>query len=243
MDIIQDYLTKVIDILEEVKNTQTENIEKASEYIAESCRNGGYLYVFGTGHSHIMAEEIYIRAGGLALVRPILEPALMLHEMPNKSTLLERLDGYSKALLKLHKVTEKDVLLIISNSGRNPATVEMALEAKKLNCKVIALTSLQHSSMVSSRHKSGLRLFEAADVVIDTCGPFGDAAYYIKDLDTPVGPTSDILGTAIVQALVTNSIDKMTAKGYIVPVFKSSNVDGADEYNEGLFEKYYGGKL
>jgi uncharacterized phosphosugar-binding protein len=100
----------------------------------------------------------------------------MLHEMPNKSNYLERLEGYSMALLKLYKVSCKDVLIIISNSGRNTATIEMALEAKKLGCKVIAITSLKHSSKVTSRYEGGHRLFEIAHETIDTCADFGDAS-------------------------------------------------------------------
>lgn len=94
--IINKYLDFVISKLKEVQETQSQNIEKAADLIVESCKKGGRFYVFGSGHSHMVAEELYIRAGGLAYVQGILPPELMLHEMPNKSTYLERLDGYSK---------------------------------------------------------------------------------------------------------------------------------------------------
>lgn len=240
MRIAEDYLNHVEKIFDEVKNSQCDNIEKAAELISESCLKGGRFYVFGSGHSHMVAEDIYIRAGGLAYVRGILPPELMLHEMPNKSTLLERLNGYAEALLKLYKVDKNDSIMIVSNSGRNNVPVEMALEAKKIGANVIALTSLKHSTQTTSRHISGKKLYEIADVTIDNGGEKGDAAYKIEGLDTPVGPTSDIIGTALAQALIAEVVDRLVKAGHKPPVFKSSNIDGADEYNEKLFDEYYG---
>lgn len=240
MQVAKDYLNRVGKILEEVTETQCENLEKAAELVVESCMKGGRFYVFGSGHSHMVAEEIYIRAGGLAYVKAILPPELMLHEMPNKSTWLERLDGYSKAILKLYKVDENDTIMIISNSGRNNVPVEMALEAKRLGAKVIAMTSMKHSTQTTSRHSSGKKLYEIADVTLDNGAEKGDAAYYIDGLDTPVGPTSDTIGIALAQALIAETVSKLVEKGHETPVFKSSNVDGADDYNNELFDKYYG---
>lgn len=240
MRVVEDYLRYVSNILNNTIETQCENIEKAANIVSESCLNGGRFYVFGSGHSHMVAEEIYIRAGGLAYVKAILSPELMLHEMPNKSTYLERLDGYSAAMLNLYKVDANDTLMIISNSGRNGVPVEMALEAKKRGTNVIALTSLTHSMQTTSRHASGKKLYEVADVVIDNGAPKGDAAYEIEGLDTPTGPTSDAIGVTIAQALIAQVIDNLVKAGKKPPVFKSSNVDGADDYNNELFDKYYG---
>ncbi|MEG0709260.1 MAG: SIS domain-containing protein [Longicatena sp.] len=240
MSIAKDYLKYVAKILDETMNTQEESIEQAAEYVSQSCANGGRFYVFGSGHSHMVAEEVYIRAGGLAFVKAILPPELMLHEMPNKSTYLERLDGYAKAMLILHKVEEKDTIMIVSNSGRNAVPVEMAIEAKKIGAKVIAMTSMKHSTQTTSRHISGKKMYEVADVVLDNGAPKGDAAFYIEGLDTPTGATSDSIGIALAQALIASSIDKLIKKGIQPPVFKSSNVDGGDEYNNELFDKYYG---
>lgn len=240
MTIAKKYLQYVADILQETMETQEGALEQAAELVCETCLNGGRFYVFGSGHSHMVAEEIYIRAGGLAYVKAILPPELMLHEMPNKSTWLERLNGYSAAMIKLYKVDEKDTIMIISNSGRNPVPVEMALEAKKVGAKVIAMTSMQHSTQTTSRHESGKKLYEVADVILDNGAKKGDAAFQIDGLDTPTGPTSDAIGIALAQALIASTIDKLVQHGHQPPVFKSSNVDGADDYNDALFDKYYG---
>ncbi len=240
MSIAADYLLHVEEILKKTIATQEEALEKAAEMVAESCQKGGRFYVFGSGHSHMVAEEIYIRAGGLAYVKAILPPELMLHEMPNKSTYLERLEGYAEAMLNLYKADEKDTVMVISNSGRNAVPVEMALGAKERGCKVIAMTSLEHSRNTDSRHKSGKKLYEIADVVLDNGACKGDAGFYIEGFDVPTGPTSDSIGIALAQALIAQTIHNLVQKGIQPPVFKISNVDGADAYNDALFDKYYG---
>ncbi|MCJ7843112.1 SIS domain-containing protein [Lederbergia sp. NSJ-179] len=233
-----EYKQYIENVLDDTLEKQMGAMTKASHLVKEAIKNEGRFYVFGTGHSHMIAEEIYNRAGGLALVSAILEPSLMLHEQPNKSTYLERLDGYGEVLLKINNVSKQDVLMIISNSGRNPVPVEMALKAKEMGCNVIAMTSLTHSSQVSSRHTSGKRLFEIADVVLDNGSAFGDAAFTLEGLENPIGPTSTLVGVAMAHMLIIGTVEGLIQDGHEPPVFRSSNVDGADEYNNKLFERY-----
>ena len=196
MSAAADYLLHVEEILKKTIATQEESLLKAADMVTDSCLNNGRFYVLGSGHSHMIAEEIYIRAGGLAYVKAILPPELMLHEMP--------------------------------------------LGAKERGCGVIAMTSLEHSRNTSSRHKSGKKLYEIADVILDNGACKGDAGFYIEGFDVPTGPTSDTIGTALAQALIAQTIQDLVQKGMKPPVFKSSNIDGADEYNDALFDKYYG---
>ena len=231
-----DYLKDIFKALE----GEAGHIDQAAALLADVIEKGGKFYVFGSGHSHMVAEEIYIRAGGLALVKPILPGELMLHQMPNKSTYLERLEGYATAMLKLHKLEGNDAILLISNSGRNVVPVEMAQEAKAMGAKVIVITSLKHSMSGTSRHKSGKKMYEFADVIIDNQAPPGDAGFFVEGVEAPVGPVSDFTGIAIADALVAALVEKLHQKGLETPIFKSSNMDGADEYNNALFDKYYG---
>lgn len=240
MDTAARYFAYAQSKLQEVLEHEMSNIEKAAELVAESCKKGGKFYVFGSGHSHMVAEELYLRAGGLALVHAILPPELMLHEMSQKSTYIERMEGYAKAMVELYKLEEKDTLMVISNSGRNAVPVEMCLEAKKKGAKVIALTSMQHSSGCSSRHSSGKKMYEIADVTIDNCAESGDAGFAIEGMETRVGPISSITGIAIAEALACQVVNNLVKDGMEPPVFRSSNVDGGDAYNQNLYDTYYG---
>ena len=240
METAKRYFAHVQSKLEEVLEHELPNIEKAADFVVESCKQGGKFYVFGTGHSHMIAEELYLRAGGLALVHGILPGEMMLHQMPNKSTYLERIEGYAKAMVELYRLDEKDTIMVISNSGRNAVPVEMCIEAKKVGAKVIAMTNMKHSVSCESRHSSGKKMYELADVAIDNCGDIGDASFPIEGLDTCIGPTSDAVGITIAQALVCEVVDKLVKEGIEPPIFKSSNVDGGDEHNHEMFEKYYG---
>ncbi len=210
--------------LHDAQTTQMENLEKAADKIVASVNAGGNFYVFGSGHSHMIAEELFDRAGGLQFVKAILMPELMLHEMFHKSTNLERLPGYAKAILDLYPVSENDVFLIISNSGRNSVPVEMALEAKKRGAFVIALTSLRHSSQVESRQKDGLKLFEVADLVLDNQAELGDASFVIEGAPAPVAGISDFIGIALAQSLVVLITEKMVKNGQVPPIYISANV-------------------
>lgn len=226
--------------IQEVLDHELPNIEKAAALMAESCLKGGRIYVFGTGHSHLIAEEMYIRAGGLALVHAILPPELMLSSMATKSTMVERIEGYAPALIELYHVEANDTLMVISNSGRNAVPVEMCLAAKEKGAHVVALTSMKHTASCTSRHRSGKKICDIADVTIDNRAEIGDAGLYLEGLRTPIGPVSDGTGIAIAQALICEVVEKLLAAGMEPPVFTSSNVDGGDQVNAALYEKYYG---
>ena len=248
MSIGTRYIEYLQSKLQEVLDNEMPNIEKAAQLMTESCLKGGRIYVFGTGHSHLIAEEMYIRAGGLALVHAILPPELMLSSMATKSTMIERLEGYAPALVELYHIEEKDTLMVISNSGRNAVTVEMCMAAKAKGANVVALTSMAHSASCTSRHSagstsrhsSGKKMYEVADVVIDNRAEKGDAGLWVEGLDLPIGGVSDAIGIAVAQMLTTEIVERMVKAGVKPPVFCSSNVDGGDEKNAALYEKYFG---
>lgn len=234
METVNKYFEFLQQKLHDAQSTQLENIQKAAEMILETVEQEGNFYVFGSGHSHMIAEELYTRAGGLSFVQAILPPELMLHQMPRKSTNLERLSGYAKAIMDLYPISSKDTLLIISNSGRNNVPIEVCLEAQQKGAKVIALTSLRHSSSVSSRHSGGKNLYQLADLVLDNQAELGDASFYVETVEAPVAGISDFIGIAIVQSLVVAITDLMVKKGQTPPILRSANVDQGDQYNQKL---------
>lgn len=217
----QRYLTATLDLCREVVEAETDQIVAAAELIAETIAAGHRWWAFGTGHSHILAEELWGRAGGIAEVHAILEPSLMLHEGLAKSSAMERLSGLAELLADLHGVADGDTILIASNSGRNAVPVELAEVARSRGARVIALTSRAHAAAVSSRVPSGNKLVDVADVVIDNHGAVGDAI--LPWDDTAVGATSTVVGSLIVQAITAEVVGILSARGVPVQVHRSQN--------------------
>ena len=237
-----DSVNKVFDVgfkvVDKIRQTQCENLDAAGRLIAKAHMEGHKFFVTGSGHSHTVAEEFYGRAGGLAFPVPIMTTELTLEEHPTKSSYIERLSGYASILLELYGVSEGDVLLIASNSGRNAYPVEMALGAKEKGAKVIAITSVDHSSKTASRHSSGKRLMEIADIVIDNCGVEGDSALKMDGMNVSICPTSSMANAFIVQSMVAVCSEELLKNGIEPPVFISLNSDGNENVNDELFAKY-----
>lgn len=235
-----EYLNNLCKILEDITVHQTYAIESAAKAFAWALENDRNIYLFGTGHSHMLAEELFYRAGGLVKIQPVFETPLMLHESASKSTETERIEGYAQKIFTDYSMKKNDVIVIISNSGRNGVCVDMAQLAKNEGLTVIALTNLKHSTSMASRHPSGKKLYEFADIVLDNMGCVGDASIYFEELGRKASPTSTSTGAAILNAVVAGTIEKMLADGFMPEVFSSSNVDGGDAVNKAFVEKYKG---
>lgn len=227
------YLTRVVDLMQEVLDTQWDVITEAARVVTAAMGGDREIHAFGSGHSHMLAEELYYRAGGLADVRPILFEGLMLHANAPLSTRLERLPGLAREILDAHGVATGDVLFVFSNSGRNQVTTEIAAEARDRGLTVIAVTSVTHSQATSPRG-GGRRLLELADIVIDNRGALGDATVEVPGFPRRVAPTSTAVGAAIVNAVVAESIGVAVAAGIEPRVYASSNVDAGDAINDAI---------
>ena len=237
MSAIDRYFDNLTEVLSRVREGQGEAMETAARRIAQAVRDGHLLYTFGTGHGHMLALEIFYRAGGLAPVCPILDEKLMLHVSAAGSTLEERKAEWVPRLLERFPLSEGDVLRIGSNSGRNAVPVMLAQAARERGAFVIALTSMAHSSSVAGRNALGLRLFEVADLVLDNGGIPGDAAISFPD-HAYAGPTSTAVGAAVLQAIVCRVKEIALEEGFPADFLVSSNIDGGDEINDRLVEKY-----
>ncbi len=227
-------------LIDAIARSQAANLERVAQVIFTSLRGGGVFHVFGSGHSHALAEEAYHRAGGLVPVNAIQELFLTPLTPPGTSSQLERMPGLAKIILDGHDLRPREVLMVISNSGINPVPIEVALEGKSRGLTVVALTSLRHSQSVPSRHASGQRLFEIADIVLDNCGASGDAAVRYESFQGTVGSTSLLAGAYIINSLTCRVVELFLAHGLTPPVYFSANVPGGDEHNRGLEAKYRG---
>ena len=234
-----NYITILQDTIQKAWDEQKSIIDEAAEAVKTALTEKHSVFIFGCSHAGILAEEVFYRTGGLAVINPIFFPGFMLNTRPiTMTSQLERLDGLGKILVKENRLKKGDVLIIHSVSGRNNVPVEMAEEAKALGVKTIAVTNIAYSSAVTSRHPSGKRLFEVCDIVIDNKGCVGDAAVTLEGLSEKIGPTSTACGAALINALVIETVGKMLEEGKIPPVFLSANLDGGDEHNKKIFEEY-----
>lgn len=216
---------------------QLETIENISREIAHSLKNDGVLHVFGSGHSHTIAEELFHRAGGLIPVNAILEDYLMPHKGPSRVGPLERTSGLASVIANAHDMREGEVFITASNSGINAVAVELVEIAKSKGLKTVAFTSLTHSKNVPSRN-SGKKLYEVADYVIDTGTPRGDACVELPGLDVKVSPLSTCVTVFTAQLLVARVCEIFTDQNLIPPVYQSANTPGGDERNKELEKKF-----
>ena len=238
MIFLEEYSGKICSLVSKVLSSQRDNIIEASSIVSESLINGGILHVFGVGHTMILAEEVFFRAGGFAPVNAMLDPGVSTRAGATKCSRMEKLEGYAEIVLQNYETRKGEVIIVISNSGRNAVPIEMAMEAKEKGLTVIAITSLPFSRSVGSRHSSGKRLFEVADLVIDNLVPPGDAAFELPGLPQKIGPVSTILNATILHGIMMQVARNMLQRGVVPPVWVSGNLEESYGMNAVYIERY-----
>lgn len=242
------YLDAVEAIFAKIRSTQGESILKAAEICAESIASGGWVHVFGTGHSRMVVEEMFPRIGSLVGFHPIAELSLThYHQVIGANGLrqamfLERIEGLAEAILKNFRFGPHDSFIVVSSTGINPVPIGVALGAKARGMPVVAITSVAHAHSTASRHSSGKRLDEVADVVLDNCTPPGDALVSIDSLRYPVGPGSSIGAICLVNELKCQVAENLIARGIPPEVLPSPHfVDNevAEKDFERALEAYH----
>ena len=230
----KDYYSKINLILKKISKEEGKKIIKCAKLIKASYKKGGQLFIFGTGHSKLLAEESFHRAGGYAAACPVRSDEINFSKGTDKATELERTENVAKRALEKYKLTSKDVLMIVSNSGVNHAPVEAAMLAKKKKIKTIALTSYKFSKQ-APLSKLKKRLYEICDIYIDNKIPPGDAVVEINKM--MVGPASTITGSFILNSILVE-LANLLKNEKIFPFYISVNMPGARENNDKLVKKY-----
>ena len=239
MNLLDSYFSIIREKMLAIINEEKESLDKASEVMASAIMNDKLIHVFGTGHSMLIAEEMFLRAGGLVPVNAILDKRFSIHS-GIVSTLNERKEGLAEKIIKKYGVSKDDVLIIVSVSGINAAPVEAAMVGRELGAKTIGITSVEASRVLKPRNRYGKHLYEVTDIVIDMKIPAGDAVIQLDDLEQKIAPISTILGAFIVNSLVILTSNKLLERGVKPPVWLSSNLPNSDKVNMKYMDKYLG---
>ena len=242
MDLFYEEMLKVVDVLE---GKEMDNIRKASEVCAETIAQGGVVHVFGSGHSVGFGMELAGRPGSLVPFHTIVTSDFVLHgkvslaEFKDPDNIFERRADIADRLYDLYDIRPQDSFIIISNSGINGVVIDFAIKAKQEGHKVIVVTSWQHTSAEASRHPSGKKLYEMGDVVIDNCGPQGDALIETGKIEK-ICSISSITGAFIAQSITTETCRLLSERGVELPLLLSEDSEENRKHNAELRQKYAG---
>ncbi len=240
MDKMALYADRLQAALQTVFREERGQLDRAAALAATAIAADRLLHVFGTGHSHMVGEELLYRAGGLACCSAILDPPLMLHVGAEASTGKERESGYAKTVLERYTLTSGDLFFVVSNSGVNPVPVEAAQYAKEQGLTVVALVSKAYSQAAPLHPSLSVKLMDVADLVLDNHLPPGDALIPVGSGQQKAGPGSTVVAAAVFHAICLGAIERLEAQGLTAPVYISANMPGAKEHNAELVRRYKG---
>lgn len=237
------YFECLMENFKQVNETQGENIQKAAALMCGAIANDRLISVYGGGgHTTLCMGEMFFRAGGLSCINPIMETGLSVFNQALKYLELERTVNYGSSIMKYYDLKKDDILIIFHNIGINPATIDAAMEAKKRDVKIIAVSSSAWQNEMPRdhfiRHPNKTNLFDDADVCIDDFNPVGDAVVTVPGLDTPIAPVSNIIDFYIAHLLEIETVKQCMEKGITPPVWSSANTPGGDKKNAAYLEKY-----
>lgn len=229
-----EYSNKIVELLDSVCKSNESKIDEISTLLSKVIINDKIIHTFGSGHSHIVGIELFARAGGLGNVNAILDPDILTSSGAVRGSKIEQLSGIADIIYDNHHIEQGDIMIIISNSGRNALPIEMAYRCKKEGIYCIGVSAIEQSSLMTSRHPSKKRLCEIVDCTLDIKTPAGDALLDIQGIKT--GPSSTIAATFLLNTIISESIKKAVESGYKPMVFQSQNVDGFS--NDDIYKHY-----
>ena len=241
---VEKYQEKITAVTNAIFTTQTSNIKRAAQMMAESVANKGLVHLFGSGHSVLPVQDVFPRYGSFPVFRPLMDARLMWQNVIGsggaKGLLwLERQEGYARVLFENEPIRKGDVMIVFSHGGMNAAGIEVALESRERGLKVVAVTSMDNQRQAKSTHSSGKKLSDVADVVIDNCVPAQDALVDIEGWRAPVAAGSTVAFVTIAMSIVAEVASELAKRGITKLTFVSPNVPGiAADNNKQVFAAY-----
>ncbi len=228
---MSEYLNEITKALTAIEEEEREALQKATRLVADTIKNGGLIFTFGCGHSHLPGLDAFYRAGGLANVSPMLDTDLMLHNGAAKSSRMEKMGGIAAEIFRRYTPSEKDMIFIFSASGKNQVPVEMAEAARKAGLRSVGVSSLAYAD-------KGGRLHECVDIAIDCKVPYGDACLAVGE--AKMGGLSTYTACFILNSCLINGAKLALKEGTVPPVYISGNVEGGRAHNVVLEDLYLG---
>lgn len=237
------YFEAMQKVVEDVRTTQGDAIERAATIMADTTQKGGIIYGFGTGHSHLVTDDAFWRAATPANYCALLEQSATGSFEITKSYSIENLYGVGTSVVDYHRITPDDCLIVISNSGNNIAPVDAALRAREKGIPVIAITAVAYSDYLTTKHRAGVKLKDVADVVLDNCSLIGDATVEIEGFPMKVGSSSTIPNVFLHTAVLTEMVEILVKRGFEPDVYYNGHMAFMDEscaeHNDKLVDKYF----
>jgi len=235
-----EWLKNTNQVLEKIEKTQMENIKQAAQIMADSIEAERWVHTFGCGHATLPIEEMYPRIGGFVGFHPMIEQSLTFFTRIVGETgihqflFLERAEGFGNEIMKSYDFDSRDTMWLFSHSGINQVNIDIALESKKKGMKVVVCSSVENYKDVVSRHSSGKKLVELADVVIDTCVPAQDASVTLKNHFDKIGPVSTMAFVSVVWMTICTVAEILADRGVKLYIHPSHNIPGDTTAHERL---------
>lgn len=237
------YFDEIVNIIEEIRSTEREQILKAARMVAEQVKQDKKIFVFGPGgHSNLAAMEVFFRAGGLMHIDAVLNQETMLNNGALKSMQAERLPGYGRIVIEDYGIEEGDLLWIVNAYGINSATIDAALTAKERGAGVIGVSSREHAETCPkdhvARHPSKKNLHDIVDIAVDCKVKLGDATLEIDGFPQKIGALSTYANAYVMNSIVVEAINMLVNEGINPPVWRSGNCPGGDEWNHQFINRF-----
>jgi uncharacterized phosphosugar-binding protein len=243
MNYALEYFGQIKSYLEEIIATESDDINQAAKAVADHIKEDRIVYVYGPGgHSNLGSQELFFRAGGLMHVSAILDEGTLLSSGALRSMAIERTPGYGKVVLQDYGLESGDLLIIVNAYGINAATIDAALEAKRLGVKTIGVSSVKHAASTPAdhiaRHPSKQNLHDIVDISIDSKVEVGDAVIEMEGLEQKVGAISTFVNAYILNSVSMEAIALLVEQGIQPPIWRSGNATGGDEWNQQFISRF-----
>ena len=238
--LLDRYRSAVDDLFRKVRDTQTDNIIKAGEMVAESVANGGCIFLSRICHAMEM-DSIY-RGGGPIFYKHFsydlkIENAARPRDRSDLN--IDTQGAAARYALTQSNIRPGDVLFVGSVSGRTKDVVDLAYEAEQMGVKVIAFVSMEYAREVEPVHPSGKKLYEIASLTLDNCAPAAEAMLDVEGIEARFGAASGIASDYILWSVTSVAVEKLLEKGLTPGILKSANYPGGNDYNKTVIEPHY----